>query len=321
MAHLTSNTNSAGSLPNQAKAARSRTLIARILGLSEEHNYTDTLDGIDYFFVIYSRRATVIAITAFFTIAGLIAGFVMTPTYTAVALVAPTAEENPAMNAASGALSTLGLLTGKTTSQRKDTALALLEARETLQQFITQQHLLPVLFSANWDAATKDWKSGSKPPTLEDGYIKLHGMMKIEASESTNLVKVHVTWKDASLAANWANGLVDLVNSKMQKAAIERGGRMISELYGEFNKPDNQSLRTNIALLIQDQIRTRMMAEANTEYALQVIDPAEPTKYKSSLGKLLLMVGGFLFGFTVSIPVIFFIQGMRAREARQTPPA
>jgi uncharacterized protein involved in exopolysaccharide biosynthesis len=317
MAQWTRTTKPSNTSREQEKPAKSRGWVARILGLDEKPEHADALDGIDYFFVIYKRRATVIAITGFFTIAGLAAGFLLKPSYTPVVLVAPTADENSAVNAASGALSTLGLLTGKTTGQRKDTALALLEARETLQQFITQRHLLPIFFPDSWDAARKDWKPGVKPPTLEDGYVNLHGMMKIEASESTNLVKIHVTWKDASQAASWANGLVDLVNSKMQKTAIQRSGRMISELYGEFNKPDNQSLRTNIALLIQDQIRTRMMAEANTEYALQVVDPAEPTKNKSSPGKLLLMIGGFLFGLALSVPVAFFMQALQARKIRQ----
>jgi uncharacterized protein involved in exopolysaccharide biosynthesis len=304
--------------PKKGKnSAKPHGFVARILGLNEKQEFDDTIDGIDYFVIFYKRRAVVIAVTTFFTLVGLVAGFVMTPTYTPVALVAPTAEENSAMSAASGALSSLGLLTGKSTSQRKDTALALLEARETLQQFISQHHLLPVLFPNSWDAEQGNWKPGIKLPNLEDGYTKLHGMMKIEVSESTNLVKLHVTWKDANLAANWANGLVDLVNKKMQTIAVRRSDRMISELYGEFNKPDNQSLRTNIALLIQDQIRTRMMAEANDEYALQLVDPAEPTKNRSSLGKLLLMIGGFLIGLAVSVPMVFFMQSLQARKSRQ----
>jgi capsular polysaccharide biosynthesis protein len=241
----------------------------------------------------------------------------MVPRYEAIATMMPAMDESTSAAGASGALSTLGLFTGAgATNERKDTALALLEARSTFDQFIAEDHLMPVLFPDNWDAKAGRWKPGAKPPTLEDGYLRLKSATSVENDQVNNVIRFHVTWPNAVIAARWANGLVAQVNRQMQRDAIARSDRMIAALYQEFDKTQNQALHTNIADLIEQQIRTSMLARSRDDYALQVIDPALPSSVKTSLSRLIVLIGGIFIGLLIGVPLAFFFHSLDVRRAR-----
>lgn len=291
--------------------------ISRLLGIGAVDRTGDQIEGLDYFAVIFKRRAIVIGASLFCALIGMAIGLSSTPQFTATNMAVPSVDD--AGQGAAGALSGLSFLTGKAPGSKKDTAVALLGARNTFEQFIRQNKLLPILFSDRWDPVHRNWKDGVRPPALEDGYIRLKGITKIEQDTTANLVRVSVTWKDAPTAASWANGLTALVNHKMQSTAIARSDRMIAYLYSELAKIENQSIHTNIANLIEEQIKSRMLAKSNADYALEIIDPALPTKAKSSLGAGILTISGLLFGFIISIPLAFLLEAMGARKRRKPP--
>jgi uncharacterized protein involved in exopolysaccharide biosynthesis len=299
-------------------AGAPRSWLFRLLGIGQQRDYSEKLEGLDYFAVLLRHRALVFAIVFVCTMIGFTVGMMSKPRFTATT-TAVAAEDESSQSAAAGALSGLSFLTGKTSGSRQDTAIALLSARSTLQQLIVQRNLLPVLFPDKWDAERRSWKQDAAPPSLEDGYDRLKGVIKIEQDTVANVIRVSVTWEDAAIAAAWANGLTTLVNQKMQTVAIERSDRMIAYLYSELGKIENRSVQANIANLIEGQIKARMMAKSNSDYALDVIDPALATKTKSSLGKGILMIAGFMIGFLLSVPLAFFLEALAARRARARP--
>lgn len=277
----------------------------------------ETIEGLDYFAVLFKRRLIVIICVAASMVIGFMIGAFITPQFTATATAVPAVDDT-AQGSAAGALSGLSFLTGHSTTSRKDTAVALLDARTTLQNFIVQNNLLPVLFQNRWDAETGKWKDGAKPPTLEDGYLTLKAHVKIEQDTVAGLIKLNVTWRNSDIAARWCNGLMKVTNDTMQSNAVQRSDRMISYLNPELDRIQNQEVRTNVASLIQEQIKAKVLAKSNNNYALEVIDPALPTTAKSSLGKGVLTVIGIFFGLVVSIPLTFFLEAMAVRRARRT---
>jgi uncharacterized protein involved in exopolysaccharide biosynthesis len=308
MTSLTSNANG-------SSAWRSR--LDAVLGLGQIEAPAENVEGLDYFIVLYRRRGLVILSVLICMIIGFTAGLLMTPQYTATATSVAAAEDT-SQGPTAGALSGLSFLTGHSMTTRKDTAVALLDARTTLQQFITQENLLPILFESRWDAGARKWKGNAKSPTLEDGYRALKARIKIEQDTVANLVRLNVTWRDSDTAAAWANGLIKLVNRKMQSNAMMRSDRMISYLNSELDRIQNQEVHTNVANLIQEQIKSKVLARSTDSYALEVIDPALPTAAKSSLGKGILMILGAFVGLVISVPLAFLLEAVAARRKRKT---
>ncbi len=306
----------AGDIAREAKSSFSYIIryTLMLLGYYEEYEYKVEINSLDYVLILYKRRFMLFCIALSCAILALVVSFAIAPVYTAVASTIPATSEDQRMNTAGGVLAGLGVLAGNPSNERKNTALALLTARATLQKFIIERHLMPILFSDSWDYATKTWKTGVTPPTLEDGYLKLRNLMTIEDDAVSGVIRVKVTWKDATIAANWANGVIHMVNLTLQQRSIDRSNRMIDYLYGEFGKTQNQDLHTNIADLIEQQIKARMLAKSNDDYALEIIDPAQSTKTKAGFGKLVFAAVGLILGFLIGVPVVFFLQAMGAQN-------
>ena len=270
--------------------------------------------GFDYVEILYREKWLVLAIVLIF-VGGAYLFARLSPTrYEATLVLSPAAPTVQTGGIAAGALAGLGLGADFGRSSQKYVALALLESRALMQRFIVDNNLLPVLFAARWNAAAGSWAEGVRPPTLEDGYKRLHGTMRIEDDRIHDIVKVQLRWTSSQMAADWANGLVKMVNADMQAHAIAAADSMISYLNGEYNRTTIQELRTNVTRLIEEQIKARMMASSQNDFALTVIDPAEPTRVPVEPRPRLLMVGGGILGLLLGVLAAFSHYGWNHRR-------
>jgi len=253
------------------------------------------MSGFDYLLILYQQKWFVIGVLAL-CLAGAYAVFLNSvKTYEVTVVMVPHTEDSdiPSTGAVD-TLANLGLLGRTNTNNMRSIALAMLESRSLLQQFITDNNLLPILFASRWDAGTGTWTAGKTPPTLEDGYNALHDLMRIDEDTVHGVIRFYLRWTDPVVAATWANGLVRGVNGRMQAKAVSEAAAMISYLNEEYAHTTIQELRSNIALLIEDQIKKRIMARSRDDFALAVIDPAEPTERPASPRLLVIMAGGAL---------------------------
>src|SRR6185437_15198014 len=90
----------------------------------------------------------------------------------------------------------------------------------------------------------------------------------------TGMVTLKVRWKDANLAAKWANGLVKLTNDYARQAAIAESDRNIAYLTQQAAATDVLGIKQAIYNLLQSEISKNMIAKGTPEYAFKVIDPA-----------------------------------------------
>jgi uncharacterized protein involved in exopolysaccharide biosynthesis len=273
------------------------------------------LSGFDYVLILYQQKWLIIGALVICLAAAYAFIRISVTRYEATVLMVPYSDQvGNVPSGAAGTLAGLGLLGRAATNEIRAVALATLDSRSLLQQFITDNNLLPVLFAERWDSATGNWKSDQKAPSLEDGYKRLFGLIRIEEDTTRNVIRLHVRWTDASVAAAWANGLVQRVNARMQAKEVGETTAMISYLNDEYRRTTVQELRTNIASLIEDEIKKGMMAKSHDDFALVVIDPAEPTESPASPRVLVIMAGGALFGLLIGVPGSFFRHGLQLRK-------
>ena len=287
----------------------------RFFGIGETYLTGEDLGGLDYLLVLFHRRAQVFAIVGVFALLALTFALLMPVRYGATVVMVPSQDENQGAQIG-GAMSAFSLLTGSSNNNsRTNAAIALLQARSTLQRFITENNLMPQLFPTRWDAQARTWKDG-RGPTLEDGYLKLKGALSIENDETSGVIRLQLSWTDANTAATWANKLVALANRIMQAQTMRRAEKMVSYLYQELHKTENQDLHANIGELIEQQIKVRMIAQSRDDYALEVLDRAEPSSTKVSVSRLIILLGGIFVGLLIAVPVTFFRHAMAMHKMR-----
>jgi uncharacterized protein involved in exopolysaccharide biosynthesis len=197
-------------------------------------------------------------------------------TYAADVVLA--AAESPQSTSGLQALTGQGLggllssLTGE--SRVAATVLATLTSRQFLYHFIEEENLLPALFESDWDDNAHRWRGS--PRTVEDGYAILRRRVLTVSEDANGLITLHVEWRDPRLAARWANQLVQRLNAALRDKAIADTETNLMYLDRELMTADTIELRRTIYSLIESQQSRRMLANTHPDFALRVIDAAQP---------------------------------------------
>jgi uncharacterized protein involved in exopolysaccharide biosynthesis len=269
-----------------------------------DHDRTVTLR--DLLLFVARNRWILLACAILFAAATLIVAELLPPKYTASVTLVPSTSHGTSTGLSSlssavsqfgGLASMAGLHIGNTNSTQA-LALATLKSRLLLNKYIEQHNLMPVLFPNAWDAKTAQWRSSSikKVPTLWDADQLFRKIRTIKSSVRTGVVTMTVTWHNPVVAALWANGLAALTNRYLRQQTISRTQRELAYLRSEIPKTNVVEVRNAIYTLMQEEIKTLMIATARRQFAFRVVDPAIPPSHKVFPRPLLWTIAGALFG-------------------------
>jgi uncharacterized protein involved in exopolysaccharide biosynthesis len=255
---------------------------------------------------LWQKRYWVIASTILFAAAFAAACFMMTPIYRAAVVLAPANTDRSALGGGVGsALSQLGGLAAIAgvsvggTGTETDEAIAVLKSREFTENFINDKKLISELFAGKWDAAKGQWRvPESERPTPAKAYKYFDKKVRtILQDKKTGLVTLQVDWRDRVAAADWANELVQRLNSEMRRRAIERSEGSVEYLEKELATTPTVATREAINRLIETQVKQRMFANVSREYVFRVVDralPADPDDIERPKKVTMISLGALL---------------------------
>jgi uncharacterized protein involved in exopolysaccharide biosynthesis len=181
-------------------------------------------------------------------------------------------------DAGSGGLGELASLVGISAPRNQQTqeALATLQSRALIEEYIQEGNLLPILFASEWDAKQHAWHLHfwQRKPTLYSGYLKVKNkLLNVSEDKKTGLISVSLEWVDPRLAQRWLADLIVRTNTRLRNSAIARSNRNLAYLNGQAEKTTVVELRAAIYRLIEVEIRKAMIAEGNEDYAFRYVDP------------------------------------------------
>jgi uncharacterized protein involved in exopolysaccharide biosynthesis len=177
--------------------------------------------------------------------------------------------------AAGGLAAFIGAANLMSDGTRTTEALAVLRSRAFTLKFIQDENLMQVLFADRWDAQNKRWLNPERPPTLEDAYRKFDSdVRRVIDDEETGLVRLEIYWTSPSLAARWANLLVERLNSQMRASAIAEAKASLGYLDRELQKANVVEMRQVLFGLVETQTKREMLANVEREFVFTVVDPA-----------------------------------------------
>jgi uncharacterized protein involved in exopolysaccharide biosynthesis len=240
--------------------------------------------------------------------------YLVTPTYRAVTIISPVNQTGSAgaLRSQFGGLAALAGIDLGSGGRDKEQALATLKSPGFAREFIVSQNLLPVMYPEKWDAASKSWKAGEKPPSLEVAVKRFtSSVRRVDEELRTGIITLSVEWYSPQLAARWANQLVERVNERMRLDATRNAERSIQFLNQELAKSPQVELRMAIFRLVEEQVNHAMLANVQREYAFRVIDPAVPPDMRVSPRRtMMVLIGGTLGGF-IGLFVVFLRRALR----------
>jgi uncharacterized protein involved in exopolysaccharide biosynthesis len=206
-----------------------------------------------------------------------------------------------------GSLASLAGLSLEPRDSRLEEAIAVLQSRAFIEQFIADHKLMPALFPRKWDAQAQHWAvSESRIPTPWKGYrYFIKKILTVERDKKTGLVTISVDWKNRTDAADWANEIVDRVNNEMRSRALNEATLATRYLEQEREQAQYVETRQAIDRLMETEIRQKMLASITKEYVFRTVDRALPAdiddvwRPKRILLALLGVFGGALMGSVI----------------------
>jgi uncharacterized protein involved in exopolysaccharide biosynthesis len=264
------------------------------------------------------QRALVVGAVLLVTALATATALLLTPVYRAEVVMLPVTEEDTGLKSIVGQFGGLASLAGVNlpSGGQQEEVIAILESRAFTAAFISERGLLPILFADRWDPGTKAWKDPQDEPSLGEAVEFFNEQVRdVNSLAGAQTVMLAVEWREAGVAAEWANDLAARLNEHMRRRDIARAERSIEYLNRQLEKTQVREVQRALFRLLESQLKTVMLAQVNDEYVMRVIDPAvaPPADDFVRPKRALIIAVGFVLSLVIAVGLVVW------RESRDKP--
>jgi len=284
-----------------------------------EH-YDDEIDLRELFSVLWNGKKLIIGITAIFALVSVFYALSIPNQYRATALVSPAEGSGGGLSGALGQLGGLASLAGVSIgggeSSEAQVAQEIMRSRGFIEEFISENNLAVEVFAAEgWDMGSNQLEINSDiydvdsllwvrdapagktaEPSGWELFKKFSGMFSVSEDKKTGMVSISVEYFSPRTAKEWVDRLVIGINQHMQSRKLEKVNINIQYLEAQIQKTSIAEMREVFYTIIEEQIKSKMLAEASPEYAFVTVSPAMVPEEKSQPKRALICILGTLLG-------------------------
>ena len=284
-----------------------------------EH-YDDEIDLRELFSVLWNGKKLIIGITAIFALVSVFYALSIPNQYRATALVSPAQGSGGGLSGALGQLGGLASLAGVSIgggeSSEAQVAQEIMRSRGFIEEFISENNLAVEVFAAEgWDMGSNQLEINSDiydvdsllwvrdapagktvGPSGWELYESFSERFSVSEDKKTGMVSISVEYFSPELAKEWVDRLVIGINQHMQSRKLEKVNINIQYLEAQIQKTSIAEMREVFYTIIEEQIKSKMLAEASPEYAFVTVSPAMAPEKKSQPKRALICILGTLLG-------------------------
>ena len=302
--------------------------------------YDDEIDLRELFRSLWAGKWLISGTTFVAAVIAVIIALMMPNIYRADALLAPNDQESvggfSALAAQYGGLASLaGINLGSGSSDNITLGLEILKSRKFVSEFIERHDILvPLMAARGWDDETGELKIDSdiydvsaqkwvrkvRPPrktipSLQEAYEEfIEEFFSVRQDRKTGFVTIAVEHYSPTIAQQWVNWLVDDINSTIMKQDVEEAEQAIAYLNEQIESTSLAELRVVFFRLIEEQMKTVMLAKVSDEYLLKTLDPAVAPEEKAKPQRVLIVL---VSAFLSAVFSMFLVGAMSLRDDSQ----
>jgi uncharacterized protein involved in exopolysaccharide biosynthesis len=241
--------------------------------------------------------------------------------FLAQAVLTPSSPQNP--QGLAGQLEGFGALAGlaglNVGLRNTDEPIAVLKSRDFAQQFIEEQGLLHVLLWEGWDAQAGHWRETDpqRQPDIRDAVSYFDkNVLQVQEDRKTRLVTVGIRWTNPTVAALWANAIVDHLNQQMRARALTESEANIAYLQKGLTTNANQvAVQQAIARLLETELQKVMIARGVQGFSFRIVDHAAVPRFRDWPKRTIIVAIGILFGGFLGLFAVFVREAITAKPA------
>ena len=296
-------------------------------GVSALVPYTDDeIDLRELFGVLWAAKIPIIAFTVLCALLSVRYALSIPNQYKAVVVLAPAQQQSGGLSGSLGQLGGLaslaGVSIGGSGGNESQIAQEIMQSWSFIDRFISENDLATEVYAAdNWDRRTnrlqynsdlfdqaeqrsviEDFENGGlRPPSSWELYEAFSEKLSVVEDKKTNLVSVSIEYYSPKLAKAWVDMYVDAVNRYMQDRQVKRVASNVEFLQEQIEKTSIAEMKEIFYAIIQEQIKSKMLAEASPEYVFVAVSPSMIPEDKSQPKRALICLLGTLLAGMLAV--------------------
>jgi len=296
------------------------------IGPSQSHD--DEIDLRELFGVIWYGKLKIVLVTTIFTLLSIFYTLSLPNVYRSEALLAPAQEQDSlagSMQSLSGLASFAGIRLSDGSASQSDRALKALSSRSFFTEKIYPSiHLPDLLADPRWDPETNilsydddlydaergQWVrelgslSQGAPSAQESHGFFIGNVLNVFRDDANGFVTISVDHVSPYIARDWAELIILEINEQFRARDHETAMSSIAYLNNQIAITSVVEIRQALSQLLQNQIQTSMLTDANPDYVFSVIDPPIIPELKNSPRRSLIVILATLLGGILSVLIV-----------------
>ena len=293
--------------------------------------YDDEIDLRELFSVVWAGKILIVAITAVFALVSVGYALSLANQYKASAVVSPAQSGGSSLGAMAGQLGGLaslaGINIGSGESNETQEAMEIMQSWGFMEAFIQTHDLqVPIYAAIGWDkgsnslklnsdlydATSEHWlieddESGeNRAPSSWELYEKFRERVAVSQDKTSGLINISVEYYSPQIAKQWVDLFIITINDYMRARKLEQVNRNIEYLTAQIDKTAIADMREVFYQLVEEQTKSKMLAEASPEYAFVTVSRAMVPEEKSQPKRALVCILGTLLGGMLSVLWVLF---------------
>ena len=288
--------------------------------------YDDEIDLRELFSVLWAGKILIVAVTAIFAMVSVGYALSLANQYKASAVVSPSQSGGSSLGAMAGQLGGLaslaGINIGSGESNETQEAMEIMQSWAFMEEFIQTHDLqVPIYAAIGWDKGSnslkldndlydvtserwliEDDESGeNRAPSSWELYEAFRGRVAVSQDKKSGLINISVEYYSPQIAKQWVDLFITTINDYMRARKLEQVNRNIEYLTAQIDKTAIADMREVFYQLVEEQTKSKMLAEASPEYAFATVSRAMVPEEKSQPQRALVCVLGTLLGGMLSV--------------------
>lgn len=290
-------------------------------------------DGLDLNLIIkklWKQRILISTIFIFSCIFSVIYALALPDVYKSRVILAPVENTQNSSLMQNSAFSSLASITGSnfnTQSNETNEAVQILKSYSFFKDILNEFSMKPALLaSTEWDPYEKKLKMDSSifdeeknvwlisEPSDQEAFKYWIDIFSVSQDIDTGFIAMELKHFSPNLTKEWLEKIVFSINERAKMKAIFEAENSIEYLKPQFQSSELSEVRLILAGLIQEQIKTIMLAKSKPEYLFNVIDPPYASESKSEPKRSVICIIGALLGFILSVVIALLRDNYLNRE-------
>ena len=278
-------------------------------------DYSDEVDLGELLAVLWAGKKIIVVVTAVFALVSVIYALSIANEYKATAVISPSQGSGSSMlgsmsSQLGGLASLAGINVGGNSGGESERALEIMKSQSFIVEFIEKNDLaVPLMAVYGWDrisdqleidadlfnSETKTWLREAVPgrssePTSWELYQAFLARLTVTEINKGGLVAISLEYFSPEHTRDWVDKFTTAINEHMRERKLQQVNRNIQYLEVQIEKTAIADMREVFYEIIEEQVKSKMLAEATPEYVFNTVNRAMLPEIKSKPSRALICV-------------------------------